>query len=521
MPSPMKFRRPTDRGYSMSKANAENGAADPTKYRGNHFCREDLVRPIKLAFSDKPVHSTTTLRLLSSPYNDPKVLWEPWRFSGLSVKDDALGDWIRTYRAARGVGSPAITYFLYDSAKGSAADNKEKFYTNPYWVLFKRCHDAKKNSVRSAPLDLINLLTTKTDESYSQIPPPADMYIARGLVYERGAKDKDGKEPLIFDPPLGLLPDDPRIPLIDLGPQLGQCVLDSCDELINEEDEEELLGLEEDGNFDWAQFFKVGDPVGLDHGVFWRAFPAKAIDPRETKTNRRRGASLGEARGGRTDKIGYEAYYTTEFNGLSPDVSEHADLLRQRVKSWDEMLLFHEENDQIAKLCSAIRARDPQNKKGPGALVLNLFDWAWGPEYPEFVQAIPEELWDRYRAKASVSKSTIERELEDGEGDEDDEDDEDGGAGGPSGVGPKPGKTPDPIIAQAKKLAERRRAVVAPAPAPEPEDEEEEEEDLEDAEVLAEGEPEEVEPEPEPAPEPAKRRKADAYREKLARARNR
>jgi hypothetical protein len=516
----MKIRRP-DRGYSLAATVDDAQSSDPTRYRGNHFCKEDLVRPMKLAYTEKPVHSTTTIRVLPSPHPDPEIRWEPWRYTGQSVYDDSLSDWIRQYRAVRGVGDPQITYLMFDPAHRSAEENKNQFFTNPYWVLFKRCKDARETTPRGAPLDLINPLTSGNPK---KIPNPAEMYIAQAIVYERGAADEDGKTPLVFDPPLGLDPDDPRVILMDLGPQLGRAILSACDVLRDGVDPEDVEGLVADGVVDWSEYFEIGDPVGLAGGVFWRTFPTKARDPRPDKSRVRR-VGGHQDRGELAEKIGYEVFQTPRFYDHSPDLSAYEELLRARVHPLDEVLQFFSIEDQIAKLCAAIRMRDPANPKARGALVLNLFEWAWGSEYPEYVQMIPDQLWAEFRARAQVTKSGLEAEVLGSPDAEDDAGDANASPAAPRKPrGPDPTSVPDPIAANARKLAERRRAATVAPPAP-VEDEDEDEGDAEDlgaVEVLATGEPRPVAaPAPTtPATTPARPRRADAYRERLNRARS-
>lgn len=100
---------------------------------------------------------------------------------------------------------------------------------------------------------------------------------------------------------------------------------------------------------DIASHFENGDPIALNDGAFVVIFP-KGQDPREAHS---RSGGFGGSRdsGSRDDRAkGYDAYLLKDYNGISANLSDFEDIVRQHVKNWEDVVHLPSNQEQVKYL---------------------------------------------------------------------------------------------------------------------------------------------------------------------------
>jgi hypothetical protein len=106
--------------------------------------------------------------------------------------------------------------------------------------------------------------------------------------------------------------------------------------------------------------------------------------------------------GGRNTYVPYEVYTSTEFEGFDASLTPIEKSLKKRVRPWNELLKFPSVLEQAAILAEHVRwnySTTVEGKRERGVPCVHLLEQAWGKEFPEYVDAIPESIRDEYTAK--------------------------------------------------------------------------------------------------------------------------
>jgi hypothetical protein len=384
------------------------------RYYGNHFVNTEMARPVRMPFTSNPQElSTTAFRLLPppccTPDDNPDLVYEPYRYD--TRRDGrGLGEWIFRGTAFT-AGRDRTVFYLHDPRQfDSPEDEADARRNNPAEVLFWAAHHAIKQGHAHNP-HWAPLLSGGPGYG-AVLKRPNNLYIAQAIILESGTIRGEGKNAgkrQIFSPPLGL-DDDPRPVIIDLGAGIGRDLVRFADTLS-----EEFDGDIDDESIPFEEIYANPDLTDIDNGKIVVAWPRKARDPfaapevvaapaRKSYSQARRDAAAPPVKADDDkDAAGFEFRVVDEWEGLPASLTDVEPTIRRLVKPLHDCLLFPTPEEQVAILANCIRFAPPKSPRDvKGFLVLDLFEYAF-QEYPEYIRAIPEELWDEYRGKQSIS----------------------------------------------------------------------------------------------------------------------
>lgn len=254
-----------------------------------------------------------------------------------------FGDFIRAYSGWRKTGKNGATVLFSDPA----SEDDTEHGNNPIRILYDAVEKASKTPEHS---DWLLLL--KGGEGKSAIlPKPTRLTFVQALIYELG---RDG----IYEVPVGLGPKD-LMPLMVLSMSPGLALVHQMTGVYGPSDDLVVGGHVQEGTYKLTY-----DPIAINAGVFFRLFPV-GHDPRNSGRTVR-GQTV------ESTQIGHQAYFTKEikeFNGRTPCLTDHEELLKERVKPWDEVLCFHSYEKQAEIISGCV----------PPELL--FYAWADHPEY--------------------------------------------------------------------------------------------------------------------------------------------
>jgi hypothetical protein len=322
----------SNRAYTLAQyGNDERGG-----YRGNFFCDDNKVDPWKLAWMTKrSQHGVTTLRIC--PGRNPD---NPEELDPFILEDGNFGDFARVYWTWRAGGDPSATFLMYDPVASPHYDMDD----NPA----QRIYSAARNVIAQDEHHPWSVHLKGGAGRGALLVAPKKCWLVQALMYEHGDKN--------YEVPKGAADGD-TICLIDLGKDAGNAMI----RLLSEETDN-YQG--EPGNAD-ARFVH-GNPIDLDSptSAFFRFYPLQAGSPaareQSAAQTTQRGASAGGTLGGRRQtlvaedrtQIGFGVELADTFAGVDSQFGdEDIDFLYNKIKPWDEVLKFHD-NDRQAEILS-------------------------------------------------------------------------------------------------------------------------------------------------------------------------
>jgi hypothetical protein len=265
----------------------------------------------------------TVVRLLPGPENGG------WTLFKRSIEPGDFGDWLRGYSAIRNFGQKGLTFLLYDHV----ANPNYQIAENPCMVLY----NAIQRSIdeKCCAPDWPALLKGGGGRSAILTKPKA-LTLSRCAFYAHKSKALVSEATL----PLGLKPAD-KPAWIELTSTITEKLLSQIDE-----PKRDFQGGPTD-KFDPHAYYAYGDIIALNHGAFVHIYEEGA-DPRAlaqaaAAPTRRMSPGMASGRGGSgggEDIHGYDCHLSDGWQGWSPDLSDFDQILRGKLKSWDDSLLF-------------------------------------------------------------------------------------------------------------------------------------------------------------------------------------
>jgi hypothetical protein len=369
-------------------------------YWGARFCKTERVTPWKLLWrTTRGVKQfTTTARLFPGKNPHHHADWDPYR---LSQGRDDFGDWIRWHWAWRRSGfGNSITFLLHPG--------KDLDPQNPAVLLYRTVNSAVKNN-RGARGHWGAMVSE--NERGSVIGRPKRMFMSQGAIVEHGGK--------WFDIPKGLGEEDLPI-LLDLGSDAAKKIIRICRERYRPEELYEM-GVTQPH---WMDFFKHGDPIGLEDGRFFEFYPESLPPPHIMRAQRsgrpeaptgplklspsmmrQRAAQYDED--DEYDERAIEGYTVNVYDQVGPDeyhqmgasLVEFADQLYERVLPWSEVLLFPSYKQQAEMIAPLLRL---QSQTSPnGELFLDVAEVAWA-DHKDWLPDQSSDLWAEWVQRVSV-----------------------------------------------------------------------------------------------------------------------
>lgn len=249
----------------------------------------------------------------------------------------AFGDWVRTYPCVRNFGDPSLTLLLYDPASEDAYDSQ----TNPCWILYRAIENACKDG--NGRREWYPLREFK-DGRGRKLSKPTKLALVQCAIFQHS--NKDYFNPDKGQPPRGGAPED-RTVVFELSSSAAKSMFN-----LLEKREEDWKGEPED----WRQY-QYGDIVDLAAGAYvW--FYEKGTTLDDTKKNTPKSAFGGSRASGGNDDYdgdkGFDCAITPDFKGVPAAIPEEAfDIIKGKVKPWDDILQFysHEEQAHLLNGC--------------------------------------------------------------------------------------------------------------------------------------------------------------------------
>jgi hypothetical protein len=279
-------------------------------------------------------HTTTVARFLPVTAQENGGELTGYRLSGA---DDHFDDWVRGYPAVRNFGATGLTMLLYDP-RDETYDPRTQ---NPCWVLYhavQTCVDAGQ-----APAGHWAPLLKGGQGRGAQLKRPQDIYLAQCALMQH--KDKT------YSPPRGGAKNDDLVVL-----EMGPSCWDHLAPLLNERKSDAPADSD-----NWEEVFVHGNPIALEPGcgrfiTFYQA--GGTADPDFVQQAQSSFGGDRDPSGGRDKVFGYGCSIYTEWNGTSADLSapEVADMFKEKVMPWDEILYIPSEEKQAELLGDAFPA---------------------------------------------------------------------------------------------------------------------------------------------------------------------
>jgi hypothetical protein len=356
-------------------------------YFGNRFAKETVTLR-KLKFSDdrkKPC--VNTFRLFPAPDPTAPGVFQPTRIPADEPgARPLLTDFIQRFLVFRG-GSPGVTYILYNPDEHPGASKDDMKWRFPATVICGAVATARKRNEGEVYWQAL----MDGDKGKSAVLKwPSWMYLAFGALYELGSES-------LTEAPLGLDPNGKPL-LLDLGNDTGSKVHALCSQLrVQYEALATHGGLPDESEVPTNKLYRIGDPIALDKGVFFRAFGLNSPDPRALDDKlpdppRRFDLPAEEKK----QNFGFDVYAVKTFAGLTPDLSAYADVLWPKLGPISGQLIFLTAEEQVAIMAERLKRPD-------GRPALDLLEYAFRnrDEEDDWLDAIPETVRNRARGRTT------------------------------------------------------------------------------------------------------------------------
>lgn len=339
---------------------AANGSTSQINNYGNLLVKDGVARVDKLAygvgFGKNPMAAdgVTVFRILPHREVDEQGVktnvWTPFRNS---LEERDYGDWIRTYRAVRGIGpyDNRTTFIVSDPIRDGFGFDKKY----PSDVLFNNISQVTKTG--NCP-GTWSVLINGDQKHHKALKRSEFIYMAKAVVlYKNGDH---------FKVPKGLQ----DTLLLEITGSAGRALLAEIDRPISETTKQARMQAAAASGVapnPFALQFEHGDPVALDAGVFFMTYRAGDGDP-ATRAQRQQAAqgfappsasTLMAPAGQQQGSVNADAAYTVKvlshYNGAPPSLFSTPDYYPfiAKVESTFEKLLFfptaEEQVDLLAK----------------------------------------------------------------------------------------------------------------------------------------------------------------------------
>ncbi len=318
--------RPSRR-YSLK----EHGNTSNENNMGNHVLkRSSMVEYWRPSWD----HTKTCIRIFPGLNPDNHDEFDVFRLS-----DDNLdfGDFIRTYPAVRNFGDPGITMLLNDPASEEIFDPA----SNPCWILYRAIENACKNGTGQIEWFKMREFANGRGRILSK---PTQLGLVQCALFCHKSKDYFTDK----SPPRGGAKEDKTV-VFELSSSTMRALFD-----LLEQKNEDWKGDTED----WMSQYKYGDIVSLDKGgyVWFYEGGTDFGDAKKATPKSAFGGSRGKEDGG--DKFkGYECRITPDFKGVPAEIGpDQEDMVRGKVKAWDDILQFYTNEEQAHLLNGAFPA---------------------------------------------------------------------------------------------------------------------------------------------------------------------
>jgi len=430
--------RPTTYRNQVRLPKASSGRGP--KMWGNHFCNEDVVTPMTLAWQDNKLRpSTTVARILPGRNFDEPTVFDAYRYRSLP-NGQGLGDHIRTIYAWRRSGFPKITFAIYNPdeyPEGTRFETRQDPICTLYWATKRAAEGNADAEIVAAASRMLG----GGDNRKAIIQRPTDIVLFRALVFEHGTvKDKDGRDTdarEFFVPPLGL-GENEQVRLIEMNGFAGQKLISLMDQLKPDVSLEDVPHAVESDD-EWAEFYTMPDPVSFDKGVMFYIYPADGLDPLAPVVSRnqpgRKASYADSARasqgqgGGKAESTakGYAVVWRPDYTApdgqvFDADLSEVADILKPKLVPWtphpdrpDERSVLRclSMEEKIRLVADSFRnpKRDASGRiltDAKGDFAYNLLLYAW-QDFAEAIAMIPDELVKEGTGRAQMSRFGAKR----------------------------------------------------------------------------------------------------------------
>lgn len=269
-----------------------------------------------------------TCRIL--PAKDPE---DQQKFLPTKIDDGSdepvFSDWIRRYPIVKFFGNPSFEMALADSSVELA----ELKLTNPCWILVRAIERAiERGQEKSGWGRLVK-------GKQRVLPAPTQAFFCQTFLFKHKSKNfyclgGAGKK---AEPPKGSRNDD-HVVLMNLPKTAGQA----------------LLRCMEDGKENFER-----DPVDLNGGAFVHIFE-RGTDPLGRASGHVENTDVyagGDGDGGGDSQFkGYDVALTQNLDDnprLLPMLVNKVELVRQKVKPFDELIAVHSADEQLAIICKS------------------------------------------------------------------------------------------------------------------------------------------------------------------------
>lgn len=333
--------RTAPRKYSFaSHGSVSSGGGLP----GHYLLKPGAGRCYKPAWGvgAPPKDGITVIRPLPHLEDDGKGgrQWTPFRNSATGLD---YGDWIRSYRAVRGIGPEQNTCTYIVSDPLLAGDGVDMQY--PSDVLY----DNILRSVKAgqARPEWAPLVIGQNGRS-APLRPSEDLYLVKAaIVYLNGTPH--------INPPKGIV-DQPVV--MEMSGSAGRALLQAVSEPVTDATRaaREASGY----SSPWDMQFEAGDPIALDQGAFITFYKSTDGHPdeRQARPQQFGGATMqmgfGQGPGAQAAAPQgfpkFAAYARKEFNGIPANflaTPEWQNALAQTQKDWEQLLYFPPVEKQV------------------------------------------------------------------------------------------------------------------------------------------------------------------------------
>jgi len=308
------------RRYSMT----QHGQSTQTAKQGNY-----LLKPSAGCDMWSPAYNSgvTTIRVLPvpDPYHEGAgpAPFDPYRFPAEDPNDPlGFGDWVRRYPALRNMGDPGITCIIADPADEQIVDAQ----STPGYVLY---NNIKRAIDQGQERPGWGMLMKGGRNRGAQLPKPGEVYLVQCFIMQYKSKP--------YPAPRGFSAEEQPI-VMELGTSAGNAML--------REFRAEYENYQGDPN-DFESRYLCGDPISLHAGRFVNFYTLAEGDPRQFQ---QQGAQQGggwnqggqsgnwQQGGNQREEIGYGCFCEPQFNGIPATLADFEQVVRSKVKPWDEIV---------------------------------------------------------------------------------------------------------------------------------------------------------------------------------------
>jgi hypothetical protein len=252
----------------------------------------------------KPSWNGTRTVIRPLPVIDPETgQWTPGRRSD-APRD--LGDWIRSYPVAFGIGMQGVTFIVKDPR-----DDTFDVSQSPAALLYRAIPAAVKAG--QAPPAWSPLLFGR-DGRGAALTPIKPGYLIQCILMEHKSKP--------FNPPMGSRPDDPVVVML-LTQSAGEALLAKLEE--------------RNANGD----LRHPDVVDLKHGAFLQFHQTGTQGPQ---------LPMGSGTQQKVE-LSYDVDIYDSYLNIPADITGLGEMLARKVKAWDDIVHVPTLEEQVRKLC--------------------------------------------------------------------------------------------------------------------------------------------------------------------------